>query len=77
MLYFSLKGFSLIWCPNLIIAETFLFFIFFVTYVLSHNINEILKEYFEDYVLLRRYLVDFKYLSRDKNGKIYKKVDNK
>nr|WP_244147552.1 DUF2087 domain-containing protein [Streptobacillus ratti] len=36
-----------------------------------------LKEYFEDYVLLRRYLVDFKYLSRDKNGKIYKKVDNK
>ncbi|WP_066899782.1 DUF2087 domain-containing protein [Streptobacillus notomytis] len=38
------------------------------------DVNEILKEYFDDYAVLRRYLVDFKYLKRDKNGKIYEKM---
>lgn len=37
------------------------------------EVNEILKEYFEDYAILRRYLVDFKYLNRDKYGKFYEK----
>lgn len=37
------------------------------------KVNEILKEYFEDYAILRRYLVDFKYLNRDKYGKFYEK----
>lgn len=35
------------------------------------EVNEILKKYFDDYANLRRYLVDFKYLSRDKFGKNY------
>ena len=37
------------------------------------EVNEILNEYFEDYVTLRRYLVDFKYLIRDRYGKFYEK----
>lgn len=37
------------------------------------EVNEILIKYFDDYANLRRYLVDFKYLSRDKAGKNYVK----
>lgn len=40
------------------------------------EINEILKNYFDDYVMLRRYLIDFKYLVRDKYGKKYFKNEN-
>lgn len=32
------------------------------------ELNEILKVYYDDYALLRRYLVDFGFLSRDKFG---------
>lgn len=38
------------------------------------EINEELKKYFDDYALLRRYMIDFNFLSRDKYGKKYCKV---
>lgn len=38
------------------------------------EINEELKKYFDDYALLRRYMIDFKFLNRDKYGKKYCKV---
>ena len=33
-------------------------------------------EIYEDYALLRRYLVDYQYLERDKFGKIIRNVSN-
>lgn len=38
------------------------------------ELNEELKKYFDDYSLLRRYLVDYKFLCRDKYGLIYSKA---
>lgn len=38
------------------------------------EINEILLEVYNDYSLLRRYLVDYDFLSRDKYGNIYIRV---
>ncbi|WP_288771245.1 DUF2087 domain-containing protein [uncultured Sneathia sp.] len=38
------------------------------------EINEELKKYFDDYALLRRYMIDLKFLKRDKYGKKYCKV---
>ena len=35
------------------------------------EINEILKPVYEDYVMLRRYLVDYQYLDRLDNGQVY------
>lgn len=35
------------------------------------EINDILKPVYEDYVILRRYLVDYKFLNRLDNGKAY------
>ncbi|SQA12797.1 Uncharacterized protein conserved in bacteria (DUF2087) [Streptobacillus moniliformis] len=37
------------------------------------EINEILKEYFDDYAVLRRYLIDFKYLKEIRMEKFMKK----
>lgn len=37
------------------------------------EVNDLLKEYYSDYVELRRELVDFKFLIRDEYGKIYRK----
>jgi len=37
--------------------------------------NTILKEYYSDYAILRRYLVDNNYLTRDSYGNSYKKVN--
>lgn len=37
------------------------------------EVNDILVQYYDDYAVLRRYLVDFKYLNRDKSGRIYEK----
>lgn len=41
------------------------------------EINEELKKYFDDYALLRRYMIDLKFLKRDKYGKKYCKVEIK
>lgn len=38
------------------------------------EINEILLEVHNDYSILRRYLVDYDFLSRDKYGKVYTRV---
>ncbi|QDW99628.1 DUF2087 domain-containing protein [Staphylococcus agnetis] len=38
------------------------------------EINEILKSYYDDYVLLRRYMIDYSLLSRDKGGKEYQLI---
>ncbi|MCO4331396.1 DUF2087 domain-containing protein [Staphylococcus hyicus] len=38
------------------------------------EINEILKSYYDDYVLLRRYMIDYSLLSRDKGGKEYRLI---
>ncbi|AUD63154.1 hypothetical protein BK010_05965 [Tenericutes bacterium MO-XQ] len=35
------------------------------------EINEILKPVYEDYVIIRRYLVDYQFLDRLDNGKAY------
>ena len=36
------------------------------------ELNEAIKEICPDYSLIRRYLVDYKFLERDNYGKIYK-----
>ena len=38
------------------------------------ELNEAIKEIYPDYSLIRRYLVDYKFLERDNYGKIYKIV---
>lgn len=38
----------------------------------ENEINEILRSFYDDYVLLRRYMIDYSLLSRDKEGKEYK-----
>lgn len=43
------------------------------------EVNEILKKVFNDYAILRRYLVDFKFLERSKDCRVYtlnKTVEN-
>lgn len=37
------------------------------------DVNDILRPWFEDYVRLRRDLIDFKFLIRTKDGSIYEK----
>ena len=41
------------------------------------ELNEAIKEIYSDYSLIRRYLVDYKFLERDNYGKIYKIVGGK
>lgn len=41
------------------------------------EINEIIKIYYDDFPAIRRYLVDYKFLIRDKRGSIYIKNLNK
>ena len=41
------------------------------------ELNEAIKEIYPDYSLIRRYLVDYKFLERDSYGKIYKIVGGK
>ena len=38
------------------------------------ELNEAIKEIYPDYSLIRRYLVDYKFLERDNYGRIYKIV---
>ena len=38
------------------------------------ELNEAIKEIYPDYSLIRRYLVDYKFLERDNYGKMYKIV---
>ncbi|MCO4346419.1 DUF2087 domain-containing protein [Staphylococcus agnetis] len=38
------------------------------------EINEILKSFYDDYVLLRRYMIDYSLSSRDKGGKEYQLI---
>ena len=40
------------------------------------EVNQRLREIYEDYALLRRYLVDYQYLERDKFGKFIRNVSN-
>ena len=37
------------------------------------EINEVILEFYEDYSIIRRYLVDYKLLERDDYGKVYKR----
>ena len=41
------------------------------------EINEAIKEIYPDYSLIRRYLVDYKFLERDNYGRMYKIVGEK
>ena len=41
------------------------------------ELNEAIKEINSDYSLIRRYLVDYKFLDRDNYGRIYKVVGKK
>ena len=41
------------------------------------ELNEEIKEIYPDYSLIRRYLVDYKFLERDSYGKMYKIVGGK
>ena len=41
------------------------------------ELNEAIKEIYPDYSLIRRYLVDYKFLERDSYGKIYRIVGEK
>ncbi len=40
------------------------------------EVNDILKPMFEDFVMMRRYLVDYKFLDRTTDGKAYWLVAN-
>ena len=41
------------------------------------ELNEAIKEIYPDYSLIRRYLVDYKFLERDNYGRMYKSVGEK
>ncbi|WP_053074020.1 DUF2087 domain-containing protein [Priestia aryabhattai] len=41
------------------------------TYYTKKEVNEILKDVFEDFVMIRRYLIDYKFLNRNKEGTKY------
>ena len=41
------------------------------------ELNEAIKDIYPDYSLIRRYLVDYKFLERDNYGKMYKIVGEK
>ena len=41
------------------------------------ELNEAIKEIYPDYSLIRRYLVDYKFLERDNYGRIYKIVEER
>lgn len=43
----------------------------------EQEVNEILKSIFDDFVLLRRYLVDYEYLNRTRCGSVYRLNDDK
>nr|WP_202983146.1 DUF2087 domain-containing protein [Vagococcus hydrophili] len=38
------------------------------------EINEVIMAFYDDYSIIRRYLVDYHFLERDKYGKVYKKT---
>ena len=40
----------------------------------ERELNEAIKEIYPDYSLIRRYLVDYKFLERDNYGRMYKIV---
>ena len=41
------------------------------------ELNEEIKEIYQDHSLIRRYLVDYKFLERDNYGRMYKIVEEK
>lgn len=41
------------------------------THFTEKELNEWIKQYYDDYAILRRYLVDYGYLLRDNYGKVY------
>ena len=43
----------------------------------ERELNEAIKEIYSDYSLIRRYLVDYKFLERDNYGRMYKIVGEK
>ena len=40
----------------------------------EQEVNELIKPYYDDYAIIRRYLVDYKFIERDKFGKMYTKM---
>lgn len=42
----------------------------------EYEVNEVLRKVYFDYVLLRRYLIEYKFLSRDLYGREYERVRN-
>lgn len=38
------------------------------------EINEVIKRIYDDYAIIRRYMVDYDYLKRTNDGKSYEKV---
>ena len=43
----------------------------------ERELNEAIKEIYPDYSLIRRYLVDYKFLERDNYGRMYRIVGEK
>ncbi|WP_430073804.1 DUF2087 domain-containing protein [Priestia aryabhattai] len=41
------------------------------TYYTEKEVNEVLKGVYEDFVMIRRYLIDYKLLNRNKEGTKY------
>jgi len=39
----------------------------------EQEINNIIKKYYDDYAIIRRYLVDYKFIARDQFGQVYNK----
>ena len=73
-----IKGGKLVVIPKKIINKKQVFNIivqsFQMDYQYSENeVNEILKSYHNDYALLRRYLIDFNFITRTCDGKIYER----
>jgi len=48
----------------------------FNTYYSEKKVNEILKKYNPDTAMLRRYLVDYQYLDRERDGSLYWRRDD-
>ncbi|WP_434060193.1 DUF2087 domain-containing protein [Peribacillus simplex] len=44
-------------------------------YYTEKEVNEVLKDIFDDFVMIRRYLIDYKLLNRNKEGTRYWVVD--
>ena len=76
------KDGKLVMIPKKLPMKYLLFDYFYDNFEIDVNyseteVNELLKRYYDDYAILRRYLVDFNYLVRDNHGKNYTKAARK